>query len=538
MGYRPTSTGQMARFFWEAGKFTYGMIKEAEAREAERQAQRQIMLSRIASIPDPMAGFASGRELDQYRYQNDKPCFFLGRVHPDHGRNELAGMLDDSHAFLVAGNRSGKGLTIGIPNALMWRGPLLMIDPKGEAASICALRRGSVEQAKGTGTSVRRFVGQQVAVLDPLGEVRGPARAFRVTYNPLDDIDMSSGGGVRAIRAAASAIIHAELGNAAHFSESGETLLAGVIEAVKLTEPPHRQTLPQCRSILLAGFDATHAYLKRIDTRAGLAQEAASLMSEVGDDEWGSFRSTLSRSLKWLGEPDMQDHVKPSAFSLRRAMQEGWSIFICLPPDQINDYRSWLRVIVRTALDAKMTLGTNQKGPATLCLLDEFPALGNFKMIEESAGYMAGYGIKLVPIIQNIGQVKNLYERNWETFLGNAGAIIGFGLNDLETETYFADRLGKIMVTESSENWSAGTSGQMLSGGISAGQAQTLSRHERPVRRANEIHEMGARQTMRGFVIPASGRGFTVERVPYTRLPADTYDAPDFITQWETKHWS
>ena len=97
MGYRPTSTGQMARFFWEAGKFTYGMIKEAEAREAERQAQRQIMLSRIASIPDPMAGFASGRELDQYRYQNDKPCFFLGRVHPDHGRNELAGMLDDRH---------------------------------------------------------------------------------------------------------------------------------------------------------------------------------------------------------------------------------------------------------------------------------------------------------------------------------------------------------------------------------------------------------------------------------------------------------
>ena len=80
-----------------------------------------------------------------------------------------------------------------------------------------------------------------------------------------------------------------------------------------------------------------------------------------------------------------------------------------------------------------MALGVNQKGPQTLCLLDEFPALGRFKAIEESAGYMAGYGLKLVPIIQNIGQVKTLYDKNWETFLGNAGAIIAFGLNDKDS---------------------------------------------------------------------------------------------------------
>ena len=32
-------------------------------------------------------------------------------------------------------------------------------------------------------------------------------------------------------------------------------------------------------------------------------------MDEVGGDEWGSFRSTLSRNLKWLSEPDMQAHL-------------------------------------------------------------------------------------------------------------------------------------------------------------------------------------------------------------------------------------
>lgn len=484
---------------------------------------------------DPMAGFATRHELDRYLMRTG--AFFLGRIHEDHGASFYAGIDDDRHLFLVAGNRAGKGLTIGIPNALMWPGPVFMIDPKGEGASICAMRRAHPDDAKGTGTSVRSFIGQKVAVLDPLGQVRGPSRVFRVSYNPLSDIDLADGGGVRAIQGLASSIIQPEEGNAAHFAETAETILAGVIEAVKSREPVERQTLPQCRSLLLAGFDALHAYLASVDTPAGLAQEAASIMAEVGGDEWGSHRSTLSRNLKWLAEPAMQAHLAPSAFSLQQAVQAGWSIFVALPPEQIAPFKSWLRLIVRGLLDAKMTLGVNQKGPSTLCLLDEFPTLGRFKIIEESAGYMAGYGLKLVPIIQNIGQVQTLYQRNWETFLGNAGAIIAFGLNDHESERYVADRLGKIWTMESTRSSNTGASSQFMGGGTSASVSSSTARHERPVRFANDIHTEGARETMRGFVIPASGSGFTIRRVPYTGFPSGWFDSPDFITAWERRHW-
>lgn len=484
---------------------------------------------------DPMAGFANGAELGRYAMREG--AFYLGRVHEDHGHSFPAGIHDDRHLFLDAGTRSGKGLTIGIPNALLWRGPLFMIDPKGEAASICAMRRGSLDDAKGTGTSVRSFIGQKVAVLDPLGQVRGPSRVFSVSYNPLSDIALEEGGGVRSIQAMASSIIQSEEGNAAHFAETAETILAGVIEAVKSREPVERQTLPQCRSLIMAGFEVLRAYLAAVDTPAGLAQEAAAIMTEVGGDEWGSHRSTLSRNLKWLADPAMQAHLAPSAFSLRQAVQEGWSVFVALPPELIAPYKSWLRLIVRTMLDAKMTLGVNQKGPHTLCLLDEFPTLGRFKIIEESAGYMAGYGLKLVPIIQNIGQVKALYQRNWETFLGNAGAIIAFGLNDLETEKYLSDRLGKVMVTETTRATSSGTSSQFMGAGSNTSESFNTGRHERPVRFPNDIHSEGARETMRGFVIPASGRGFTIRRTPYTDFPAGMFDSPDFVTEWEAKHW-
>ena len=95
------------------------------------------------------------------------------------GPTPHAGIADDRHIFIVAGNRAGKGVSLGIPNALTWGGPLFMIDPKGEAASICAMRRGSAANARGTGTQVRAFIGQEVAALDPLGQVRGPARSCR-----------------------------------------------------------------------------------------------------------------------------------------------------------------------------------------------------------------------------------------------------------------------------------------------------------------------------------------------------------------------
>ncbi|MDO6575530.1 hypothetical protein, partial [Staphylococcus pasteuri_A] len=78
-----------------------------------------------------------------------------------------------------------------------------------------------------------------------------------------------------------------------------------------------------------AGFEALYDYLTHDALPDdGHAAEAASVLGEVlGSDEAGSFRTTLSRNLKWLIDLDMQDHLTPSSFSLWKAVQEGWSIF-------------------------------------------------------------------------------------------------------------------------------------------------------------------------------------------------------------------
>jgi type IV secretion system protein VirD4 len=532
--------GQILRGMWTVGTTLHDMAANAAREEQARQAALEHDRQKNALLAEnsPLAGMAEPGDLQQYKFKPES--IYLGLLHEDHGVDiGPAGITDPRGVFVMAGSRSGKGRSILIQNAIRWPGPLLMIDPKGEAASITAMRRGSPEAARGSGTSVRKFLGQDVAILDPFGETIGPARKHKIGYNPLIDIDMNRSGGVNDILALANSLITPEQGNGAHFSETAETVVAGLLEKMMLRDKPADRTLPNLRRHLLLPFDELQEELSGVDTRAGLAREAWSMMDNVGVDEWGSHKSTLSRNLKWLASPEMQDHLGASSFSLYQAVQQGWSVFIVLPPTKMATYKAWMRVLVRTALNAKEAMGTNQTGPQTLFMLDEFPLLGHFSLIENAAGYLAGYGIKLMPVIQNLTQLTDHYPKNWETIVGNQAATIGFGFNDKTGEEHLSAMLGKVMVWEESFGFSSGTSSQdgfTAAGGANAGMSSNLSRRERQVRFPNEIHEQAAPDTMRAFVVPATGKPFMIRRKNYDSIKhPGLFDSPQFITEWERR---
>jgi type IV secretion system protein VirD4 len=54
----------------------------------------------------------------------------------------LIGWKDDRHVMTIAGSRAGKGVSLIVPNLLLYEGSALVFDPKGENAKITAGRRG------------------------------------------------------------------------------------------------------------------------------------------------------------------------------------------------------------------------------------------------------------------------------------------------------------------------------------------------------------------------------------------------------------
>ncbi|WP_339639436.1 type IV secretory system conjugative DNA transfer family protein, partial [uncultured Sulfitobacter sp.] len=125
---------------------------------------------------------------------------------------------------------------------------------------------------------------------------------------------------------------------------------------------------------------------------------------------------------------------------------------LVLPPNRMDAYSRWLRLLVSQALqdiarDAEASVGAQGasqrlKAPA-LFLLDEFAALGRLEAVERAMGLMAGYGLQLWPILQDMSQLKDLYGERAGTFIANAGVQQVFGVNDFETAKWLSQMIGQ-----------------------------------------------------------------------------------------------
>jgi type IV secretion system protein VirD4 len=142
----------------------------------------------------------------------------------------------------------------------------------------------------------------------------------------------------------------------------------------------------------------------------------------------------------------------------------------------------WLRLLISSALRGVMRL-RERNDMRVFFLMDEFAALGHLSIVETTWALVRGYGIQLVPVLQDLNQLKSLYEQRWETFIGQAGALVAFGPNDLTTADWMSRRAGD--KTELVKGYS--TSGETAPEGRSEGMSYQQTRL--PVLPAHELFD-------------------------------------------------
>ena len=90
-------------------------------------------------------------------------------------------------------------------------------------------------------------------------------------------------------------------------------------------------------------------------------------------------------------------------------------------------------------------------------LLDEFPAIGKLEVLEKGIGYVAGYGMKMMLILQSLDQLFKIYGKE-NGFLSNCQAQIFYTSNDETTANYVSKLLGKETIEQFTQsNKSVGT---------------------------------------------------------------------------------
>ena len=382
---------------------------------------------------------------------------------------------EDRHLLTVAGSRAGKSVSMIVPNLLDYGGSALISDPKAELANLTALRRA-------------QDLGQAVFVLDPFGKASDAVRdaGLLASFNPLsmlNDPDTL----IEDTDLIADALV-IQSGNDPHWDESAKRFLQGVILHVA-TFPRYgrRRNLCTVRDLLNFGTQVDPGFLTAEDMAANadlwsegpppegldglifemrcnsgahdIARAAAWDMADKPEKERDSILSSARRQTAFLDLPRMRAVLTEGTFprtipdlDVLKTASGGASIYLCLPAGYMRICSRWLRLFVDLALKAMERRETVQpNGPVLFCL-DEFPVLGYMPQLEAAAGQLAGFGVRLWPIVQDLTQLKALYNDRWETFIGNAAVVQFFGNSDLTTLKYMSELAGKIAVGVEARN--------------------------------------------------------------------------------------
>jgi type IV secretion system protein VirD4 len=195
----------------------------------------------------------------------------------------------------------------------------------------------------------------------------------------------------------------------------------------------------------------------------GLIARAAN--RQLGKDrrEAAGVLSAAQRHTHFLDSPRMTTALGRSDFAFGDLKSHSATVFLVLPPDRLGAYARWLRLMVTQSLQDMARSPAKPPAPV-LYLLDEFAALGHLAPVERAMGLMAGYGVQLWPILQDIHQLRATYGPRAGTFLSNAGVLQIFGVNDHDSARLVSDLLGQeTMVFETtSRDPNAGWGGDRL----------------------------------------------------------------------------
>ena len=375
------------------------------------------------------ARFASKAERKTFQSEDG---LLIGR---DIGTGKLMRYDGPAHLLTLAPTRAGKGVGTVIPNLLTVPRSVLVIDPKGENAKIA-------------GEARKRF--GAVHILDPFGVTGLPASA----YNPLGRLDAESLDLGEDAASLSEALVMDPPGQQsdAHWNEEAKALLSGLIMFAVAHEDQDRKALATVREYLTLPPEKLRALLELMqetDAAGGLIARAANRFLGKSDREAASVMSSAQRHTHFLDSPRIVAATARSDFQFSALRHNLTSIFLVLPPNRLDAYSRWLRLLVAQALqgiarDAEAAQAGSQrlKQPA-LFLLDEFAALGRLEAVERAMGLMAGYGLQLWPILQDMSQLRDLYGARANTFVANAGVLQTFGVNDFETAKWLSQSMGK-----------------------------------------------------------------------------------------------
>jgi len=338
---------------------------------------------------------------------------------------------------VIGGSGTGKTRFYVMPNGLQAAGNYVILDPKGE--NLRMLGGLLTEQ----GYSVRVF------------DIKTPATSFG--YNPFaylrDDQDAVSLANnlQRAIKPKNSTITDP------FWEDSARALLSALILYVMHELPPHEQSW-------LTVIQLLNLHANNDDDNARSPLDL--IFEELEARDPYSFAATLWHAYKHAGtgktaqsvavvaaitmaplaEPVIASMMRTDELALEDLATEKVALFICTndADPSLNFLANMLYTQLFQRLNACADNAPRGRLPQLVqFLMDEFANIALPLEFEYFLATCRGRNMGVSIILQSLSQLNRLFDKSWQSVLGQCDTVLYLGSNENETNDYISKMLGK-----------------------------------------------------------------------------------------------
>ena len=426
------------------------------------------------------ARFANEREIKRHGFRA-AVGIVLGRK-----RGRFLTFGGSEHVIVEAATRSGKGTGIVIPNLLTWQGSVVVLDVKRENYDASA--------------GYRAHYGQQVFLFNPTDREGRTAR-----YNPLAYIDRTDPDDVIIeMQKIATMLFVAPEHGEAFWANGARTGFAGV--GAWLAETSDEPLTMGAIYRHLTDGDARSYFKKELaNPRLNLSTGCRTALSDFAggsDNSFADIKKTITNVLGLWLNPLVDAATATSDFDLRQLRSRPMSIYLGVSPDELDRIAPLYNLLFQQLIDLNVrALPDENSAVPVLVILDEFARLGRASVIASAFSYVAGYGIRLLPVIQSRSQLRGVYgEHVADEIVANCGVEVAFTPKELRVANDLSERIGYVgqeSVTKS-----------LTINGLLANRSKSISEQRRALMLPQELMQLPPDKLilLRGGIPPIVGR--------------------------------
>jgi type IV secretion system protein VirD4 len=353
------------------------------------------------------------------------------------------GLANAIHTVVIAPVGVGKSSALAVPFLLTCEDSCVVLDLKGELASLTAQHR-------------REKMGHRVVLLDPFRMVTDNPD----TYNPIASIGPDSPHVIEDSRDIAKALVVRTGQEVEPFWNNGSELwISAMTAAVIMFVDGEKKSLQSVRETLCNPTTMAHA----IDTMRG---EGGMILARMGhqltqytDKTLDSVLATSNTHMQFLDTPAVYDSTIASSFDPSELVNGKCTVYMIMPPDRMRSNAGLLRLWISSLLRISVRAGIHQKRPVYY-VLDEAASLGHLEVLDDCIDKYRSYMVRTILFYQSMGQLKKCWPNDGDvTLLSNTSQVF-FGVNDKRTAEYVSAMLGKETILVESGGETTGTSGQ------------------------------------------------------------------------------